>query len=299
MPRSFALKPAFQKDSQFLADVRQSLRTGADRLWWLGQSGFLLVHRGRAIVLDPYLSDSLTQKYSNTDKPHVRITERVVEPAFLGDLGIIDLIASTHNHTDHFDPDTLVPILLRNPKTPLILPEANRQLAAERLSQVPNSAPRKAWGSRMIGLDDGSSATIAGVELTGIAAAHNTIERNDLGHCRFLGFVIRWEGFTVYHAGDTLLHAGLIPMLRPMKIDLALLPINGNKPERRIAGNLDGPEAARLAHDIGAKYVVPCHFDMFEFNTESPDRFIAECRLLRQPYCLLQNGESMDLPAIG
>ena len=38
-------------------------------------------------------------------------------------------------------------------------------------------------------------------------------------------------------------------------------------------GNLDGPEAARLAHTIAATLAIPCHFDMFEFNTASPDAF--------------------------
>src|SRR2546423_14585110 len=97
------MKPAFQKDEAFLADVRRALETGARRLWWLGQSGFLIVQEGRAIVLDPYLSDSLTRKYEKTDKPHVRITERVVDPAMLGSIGRIGLISSSHNTTDHLD----------------------------------------------------------------------------------------------------------------------------------------------------------------------------------------------------
>src|SRR5438045_9697875 len=109
---SAKLKPAFQKDDAFLADVDRVLQSNGQSLWWLGQSGFLIVQKGRAILLDPYLSDSLTKKYANTDKPHVRITERVVDPSFLGAAcsGKIDLITSSHNHTDHFDPDTLIPL---------------------------------------------------------------------------------------------------------------------------------------------------------------------------------------------
>lgn len=38
-------------------------------LWWLGQSGFLFKWRGDYLLIDPYLSDSLTQKYAGTDKP--------------------------------------------------------------------------------------------------------------------------------------------------------------------------------------------------------------------------------------
>ena len=41
-----------------------------------------------------------------------------------------------------------------------------------------------------------------------------------------------------------------------------------------------GAEAAELTHAMVPQLVVPCHFDMFEFNTESPDEFVAECRRL-------------------
>jgi len=40
-----------------------------------------------------------------------------------------------------------------------------------------------------------------------------------------------------------------------------------NCKEGRIADNLDGREAAPLAKNLGARIVIPCHFDMFEFNT--------------------------------
>ena len=42
---------------------------------WLGQGGFELSDGEASILLDPYLSDSLTRKYAQTDKPHVRMTE--------------------------------------------------------------------------------------------------------------------------------------------------------------------------------------------------------------------------------
>jgi L-ascorbate metabolism protein UlaG (beta-lactamase superfamily) len=62
-------------------------------------------------------------------------------------------------------------------------------------------------------------------------------------------------------------------------------------PERRIPGNLFGNEAAQLANDIGAKLVIPCHFEMFEFNTASPQKFIDECQRLMQPFKVLRCGE--------
>ncbi len=131
--------------------------------------------------------------------------------------------------------------------------------------------------------------------VNGIAAAHNTVERDEAGRCRFLGYVLEWSGFRIYQSGDTLLHDALVPALRRFPGIVALLPINGNVPERRVAGNLSGEEAARLAHDIGAKLVIPCHYDLFEFNTATPDEFVAECERLHQPYRVLRNGEGMAL----
>ena len=58
-----------------------------------------------------------------------------------------------------------------------------------------------------------------------------------------------------------------------------------------MAGNLWGVEAAKLAFDMGARLVIPCHYDMFEFNTATPDQFMAEAKRLGQPYRVLQCGE--------
>jgi L-ascorbate metabolism protein UlaG (beta-lactamase superfamily) len=69
---------AWQKDSALLADVLSSTEPA---LWWLGQSGFLLRNGHHFAVIDPYLSDSLTEKYAGTNRPHVRLTERCVDPA--------------------------------------------------------------------------------------------------------------------------------------------------------------------------------------------------------------------------
>jgi L-ascorbate metabolism protein UlaG (beta-lactamase superfamily) len=132
------------------------------------------------------------------------------------------------------------------------------------------------------------------MEFHGIAAAHNTVERDEQGRCKFLGYVARVGGRTIYHSGDTLLHDGLVAALKPFAPDVALVPINGNQPERRVAGNLDGREAAQLAHAIGARLAVPHHFDLFEFNTASPAEFETECRRLGQAFRTLGNGEGMD-----
>ena len=263
-----------------LSDIRAyDRRDGSFRLWWLGQSGFLLQWQGIHVLLDPYLSDSLTKKYSKTDKPHVRMTELAIDPARLS---FVDIVTSTHNHTDHLDAETLGPILAANPRVKLVIPEANRHFVADRL---------KVDASFAIGLDDGSSVEISGIRFFGVASAHETLECDERGHAKFLGYILQLGDWTIYHSGDTVRYEGISEKLRPFRVDVALLPINGRAAERRVPGNLFGREAAQLARDIEAKLVIPCHFDMFEFNTASPDEFIHQCQKLGQPFRVLRCGE--------
>jgi L-ascorbate metabolism protein UlaG (beta-lactamase superfamily) len=112
--------PSRAVHAALLADIRAADRFDRGfRLWWLGQSGFLLQWQGVHVLLDPYLSDSLTRKYRQTDKPHVRMTELVIDPA---QLSFVDIATSSHNHTDHLDAETLGPILARNPSLKLVDP---------------------------------------------------------------------------------------------------------------------------------------------------------------------------------
>lgn len=247
-------------------------------LWWLGQSGFLLQWKGKRVLIDPYLSDSLTKKYLTTDKPHTRLSELVLRPELLKNISVV---TSSHNHTDHLDAETLIPVLQNNPGIKFIIPEANREFVSERV-KCKNDFP--------IGLNDKRSATVDEFTFHGIPAKHNEIERDENGNCRFMGYVIEFGNHKIYHSGDTLWFDGMIDMLKPFVVDVAILPINGNKPDRKVAGNLDCEEAAELGKAISAKFVIPCHYDMFTFNTADVNDFIKEAEKIGQPYNILKVG---------
>ena len=273
-----------RKDDALLTDIAAAQdREDLFHLWWLGQSGFLLKWNGQFLLFDPYLSDSLTRKYAHTDKPHVRMSELVLDPARLD---FVRHVTSSHNHTDHLDAETLTEISRASGAMTLVLPEANIPFARERLGDAP---------IKYAGLDDDLVKVEGSWEFGGVAAAHNEVERDEEGRCRFLGFQVGFGAFTVYHSGDTLWHAELLPPLMRGSPDVALLPINGNKPERRVAGNLNGMEAAALARAMGARLVVPCHYDMFTFNTEDPDEFVAACERLGQGYRVMRGGERLTV----
>ncbi|MGI8602519.1 MAG: MBL fold metallo-hydrolase [Verrucomicrobiales bacterium] len=277
-----------QKDEILLADVAAARCERDDfHLWWLGQSGFLLKWRDRRLLFDPYLSDSLTAKYAGTDKEHVRMTERCVDPACLD---MISIVTSSHAHTDHLDADTLRPLRRANPGLKLILPAANIETAASRLGA---DAPD------FVGLDADATTAIEGLEFTAVPSAHNEIERDQHGRCLFLGFIVRFGPWTLYHSGDTMWHSELPQILTRHSPNVVLLPINGHRPERRVAGNLNGTEAAALARVCGSRLAIPHHFEMFSFNTEPPDEFVHACGRLQQPFRVLKCGERLTLTVDG
>jgi len=271
--------PAVKKDETLLKEIRLFENETANfHLWWLGQSGYLIMWQGKKILIDPYLSDSLTIKYANTEKPHIRMSEQVIKPELLTGISIV---SSSHNHTDHLDAATLIPVLQNNPDISFIIPEANRQFVAERV-KISADFPQ--------GIDESVSVYINEFQFRGIAAAHNELDRDEHGRFKYLGYIIQFGKWTLYHSGDTLWYEGLEKKLASFNIDLALLPINGNDPSRGVAGNLDCNEAASLAKTAGIRHVIPCHYDMFYFNTANPSLFATKAKSFRQPYTILPIG---------
>jgi L-ascorbate metabolism protein UlaG (beta-lactamase superfamily) len=83
----------------------------------------------------------------------------------------------------------------------------------------------------------------------------------------------------------------MVDLLKPFSVDVALLPINGNDPARKVAGNLNSREAAQLGKAINAACLIPCHYDMFTFNTADAKDFEREAEKINQPFKVLKAGE--------
>jgi L-ascorbate metabolism protein UlaG (beta-lactamase superfamily) len=278
------IKPVLQNDA-FLEDVfRAKADSGRLHLWWLGQSGFLIQWQGHHLLMDPYLSDSLTKKYAATDKPHVRMTERVIAPERLG---FVEVVTSSHNHTDHLDGETLMPLWRANRDLRLIVSRANLHFAAERLHVEPGKlTPISA---------DRDEVRIGPFSFYAIPSAHESLEVDENGDHRYIGLIVRAGKWTIYHSGDCVPYEGLVERLNRRKIDIALLPINGRDPARGVAGNFTGAEAAQLGKQINARLVIPCHYEMFEFNTVSSQAFEEAAEQIGQKHSLLKCGGWLDL----
>jgi L-ascorbate metabolism protein UlaG (beta-lactamase superfamily) len=282
---SQSLIKAFCKGKNLQQQIHQAKKNGNANsfdIWWLAQSGFLIQWNGVCVLFDPYLSDSLTKKYLTTNKPHTRMSELVIEPHLLD---FIDMVTSSHNHTDHLDAETLIPLFKANPNIQFIIPEANRDFVVDRV---------KCKHEFPVGLNDGEKVELNGFTFHGVPAAHNELERDEQGRCKYMGYVVQFGQWTVYHSGDTLWYDSMVDILKPFHVDVAFLPINGNDPARGVAGNLNVHEAAELGKAIGSRLVIPHHYDLFTFNTANPGDFASVANQLDQPYRILKLGEHFN-----
>ena len=239
------------------------------RFRWLGQAGFEIRCRDTGIVIDPYLSDSLADKYRGQELPHLRMAGPVCAP---GELREVSAVLCTHAHSDHMDPGTIPRIASANPDAIFVVP------ASESLTAHERGVPR----DRMVGLNAGESAEVTeSVSLLAIPSAHEELSADSEGNHRYLGYVMRLGKVTIYHSGDCIPYRGLARELNNCGIDIALLPVNGRDEFRRsrgIAGNFTFSEALDLCHAAGIDRMVAHHFGMFDFNTVDPQVLRSQAR---------------------
>ncbi len=211
------------------------------------------------------------------------MTERVIAPQRLD---FVDVVTSSHNHTDHLDGETLIPLLKANPNLKVLVSRANIAFAAQRLQVAPEMlTPIRA---------DDASIRIHPFLFHAIPSAHETLEQDEYGNHRFIGLIIQIDQWTIYHSGDCVPYDGLVERLTNWKFDIALLPINGRDLMRGVPGNFTAEEAAQLGKQVNAGLVIPCHYEMFEFNTVSPEGFIEAAEHIGQNYHVLKCGERIS-----
>lgn len=223
-------------------------------LAWLGQAGFRLERDGVRVVVDPWLS------------PH---EDRLIPVAPL-ELAAddVDFLLVTHEHLDHLDLPFLPTLLERSPSARVVLPTPLAPLVE---GVVPES--------RLVLVQPGDTLALDGLPLQVVPAIHGILPEDAYtdgsqvdGRPRFVGYVLGAER-RIYHAGDTIVTDAVRDAVRGLAIEVALLPVNGRDAEREargIVGNMDAREAVELAIEIGARVVVPYHWDGFEGNTVPP-----------------------------
>ena len=228
------------------------------QIYWLGQAGFALVHGGQRILIDPYLSDSLAEKYVGKEFPHVRMMPSPVDPRGLHG---IDYVLCTHAHSDHMDPGTLPVLADASPACRFVVPRAEQEQALKRGVPPDRMIPVHADDCIELG---------GGTRLAALPSAHEQLRRDANGNDFCLGYVLCDGNRGVYHSGDTLEYPGLADRLSTLRIDVALLPVNGRdefRTSRGVLGNVNFEEAVDLCRRAGMAAMIPHHFGMFAENT--------------------------------
>jgi L-ascorbate metabolism protein UlaG (beta-lactamase superfamily) len=133
--------------------------------------------------------------------------------------------------------------------------------------------------SRVVAVQPDDEVDLGGLKVHVVPAIHGVTMEDAYGdgsalggRPRFVGYVIGDEP-RIYHAGDTIVTDELRAALRPLRVDVALLPVNGRdraREARGIVGNMDASEAVELALGIRAKQLIPYHWDGFASNTVPP-----------------------------
>ncbi len=230
-------------------------------LKWLGQSGFLLKSPETVIACDLYLSDYCV-KMSKLD--HTRL---MAAPVAADSLDYIDHYLITHGHIDHFDPETVGPVLEAGEQTKFYCPPVcgsivreHFQLNSDRFSLV-NSLQEYQLAS--------------GVTLIPVPAAHEELEKDENGEYISYSYLVLFEAekTAVFFGGDTIPYPGQdknISEQLPEGFKLVMvLPVNGRDEERAtlgFKGNFTLDEAVELCHKVHANLLVPCHYGMFALN---------------------------------
>ena len=160
-----------------------------------------------------------------------------------------DIVAVTHGHADHLGQTVAL-----NRKT-VAITEIARYL--------------KAKGLPVESMNIGGTMMVDGVSFTMTAAVHSTmIEEAGPGFSAgaAAGFVIGMDSVKVYHAGDTALFSDMKLIGELYHPDIALLPIGGRF-------TMGIAEAMIAANFIGAKTVIPIHYNTWEKIDADPQQF--------------------------
>ena len=218
-------------------------RDGETAITWFGHACVEVVSPGgKTILFDPWFGNPMSPR-----------TEDTVQRC--------DLMLVTHGHSDHLG-DALRIGSRTRPAWPAIH-ELSLWLSRNH-----------AAADRVIGMNKGGTADVAGLQVSMTSADHSSGEWNaDGGTLHYfgepVGFVVTLEdGTRVYHAGDTALFGDMRLIAELWHPDIALLPIGGHY-------TMD-PEAAAIAVEyLGVGHVMPIHYGTFPILAGTPDRLRA------------------------
>ena len=200
------------------------------KITWLGQAGLLIRTEQTTVMIDPYLSNSVF-KMNPANNRRVPVDERFwhIRP---------DVLVFTHNHLDHFDPETADRLIGKDTGIVVLSPRS-----------VWDEVRKYGGNQNYVVFERHTQRTRKDIRLTAVKAVHSDPAA--------IGLLLEAEDKKLYVSGDTLYSTEVLADL-PGDIDLAFLPVNG------VGNNMNMTAAARLVRDCGAKQAAPIHIGLFD-----------------------------------
>ncbi|MCR9249738.1 MAG: MBL fold metallo-hydrolase [bacterium] len=244
----------------------------------LGQVGYIFEIEGSKIVIDPYLSDYVSDLYGNAFRRAIPIPMRGSE------IKDLDLLLITHEHEDHCDPNTIQDICKANKEVSIIC------------SLNCNEIISKIEGVNILNPTVGYVHNLKNISIRITPASHTNLEIQN-GHSRYMGFILEFNGYKIYHPGDT------IPFDTKEYFeggfDLAFFPINERNYFREregIVGNMTCREAIEWSKELDVKNWIPTHWDLFPGNSTNKEELdLIAHKLNVSNYRWINSGESIEI----
>ncbi len=201
-----------------------------DRILWLGQAGLLFEKNNFKIMIDPYLSDSVK-------KINPKNYRRVAVDESLFDLKP-DVMIFTHDHLDHYDPETVQHFITENTNLLVLAP-----------TSVWNEVRKIGGNNNYVVFDRHTSWTEGGITFTSVKAQHSDPHA--------IGIIIDDGEKKFYVTGDTLYNEDIFKDI-PQDIHAMFFPVNG------VGNNMNMTDAVRFCEKVDPKWAVPMHCGLFD-----------------------------------
>jgi L-ascorbate metabolism protein UlaG (beta-lactamase superfamily) len=259
-----------------------SIAKDAEAITFIGHSSFLLQMAANAVLVDPVFATRLIL-LRRQRRPGVRVR----------DLPNIDAVLLTHAHMDH----------LNRPSLRAVTQEMRRRGRPAPVAVVPNGVEdlvRDLGFSKVVSLRWWESAEVGGLRVTATPCKHWGARMFKDTHRGFGGYVLEADGMSsIYHSGDTAYFGGFAEIGQRLAPEIALLPIGAYFPDSYRSVHTSPEEALQAFVDLGARTMVPMHYNTFRLGREPMDeplpRLLAAARRagLRGQLQPLGEGESL------
>jgi L-ascorbate metabolism protein UlaG (beta-lactamase superfamily) len=216
---------------------------------WIGHATALVQIDDKVILTDPVFTSTVGQ-----------VSKRLVEPGLDPEnLPPIDAVMISHMHFDHLSLGSLD--MIQRKVRMLLMPRGGTTYLTDFGFPVLELRPWQGYEK------DGLRVTAVPVDHVGFRYGVDEAWMTQ----SFTGYVVEYHGIKVYFGGDTGYDQKLFVEVgqRFPGIDLALLPIGPTEPRELMRRfHTDPGEALQAFIDLGAKRMVPIHYDTFINSTD-------------------------------